>query len=47
MKIKLKIVIVGFVLIGALFLNACNTAAGFGQDVKQGGQAIQNAATAS
>jgi predicted small secreted protein len=47
MKIKLKIVMIGFALISALVLNGCHTAAGFGQDMEQGGQAIQTAATTS
>jgi len=45
MKTKLTIIAIGFTLISTLFLSGCNTAAGFGQDMKQGGQAIQNAAT--
>jgi predicted small secreted protein len=45
MKIKLKIAVISFALIGALFLSGCHTAQGFGEDVEIGGQAIQNAAT--
>jgi predicted small secreted protein len=45
MKIKLSILIIGFAVIGALFLNGCNTTKGFGEDLEQSGQAIQNAAT--
>ena len=44
MKIKLKIIVVGLLLISSLLLSGCNTAAGFGQDLEQGGQAIKKAA---
>jgi predicted small secreted protein len=45
MKIKFKIMIICFALIGALLLSGCHTTEGFGQDVEEGGQAIQRAAT--
>ena len=44
MKIK-RILVVSCILLGTIFLNGCNTAKGFGQDVEEGGQAIQSAAT--
>jgi entericidin B len=44
MKIKLKIAVISFALISALLLSGCQTTRGFGQDVEQGGQAIQRAA---
>lgn len=46
MKTRFKIVIIGFALIGVLFLSGCHTASGFGEDLEQGGQAIQDAANA-
>jgi predicted small secreted protein len=45
MKIKLRLVAIGFAVIGTLLLSGCHTAKGFGQDVEQGGQAIQKAST--
>jgi len=45
MKNKLKIVVIGFALISALFLTGCQTAKGFGQDIEKGGQSIQKAAS--
>lgn len=45
MKTKLKILVVSFALISAMFLNGCQTVKGFGEDVQSGGQAIQKAAT--
>lgn len=44
MKNKLKIVIIGFSLFSALFVSGCNTVKGFGQDLEQGGQHLQQAA---
>ena len=38
-------VLVGLVLLGALAMaNGCNTVHGAGQDIKNGGQDVQNAA---
>jgi len=46
MKIKHKIAFIGLVLIGCLFLNACqNTAEGFGKDMEASGKAIQKNVT--
>ncbi len=41
----MKIILISFTLISILLLSGCHTAEGFGQDMKQGGQAIQNAAS--
>jgi len=40
---KIKLIAISAALVGALFLSACHTAAGAGQDIEQGGQAIQRA----
>lgn len=45
MKVKFKIVVFSFALIGALLLSGCHTVRGFGSDVEQGGQAIRSAAS--
>ncbi len=47
MKNNLKLVVVGFALIGALLLSVsgCHTAEGFGQDLEKGGKAIQKSAS--
>jgi predicted small secreted protein len=42
MKINFKSL--AFFLVATLFLNGCHTAAGFGKDVQESGQAIQQAA---
>lgn len=45
MKTKFKTIVVAFTLISALILSGCQTAKGFGEDMEQGGKAIQKAAT--
>ena len=45
MKIKLKIIAVGFVLAGFLCLTGCSTAEGFGKDLEKGGQHLQKGAS--
>lgn len=45
MKIKPTAIVISFVIISSLLLSGCNTAQGFGEDVEQGGKAIQRAAT--
>jgi predicted small secreted protein len=45
MKIKLKIIAIGFALFSVLFLTGCHTAKGFGKDIEKGGKIIQKAAT--
>lgn len=42
---KIKLIAISVALVGALFLSACHTTAGAGQDIEQGGKAIQRAAS--
>jgi len=42
---KIKLIAISVALISVLFLSACHTTAGAGQDIEQGGQAIQRAAS--
>lgn len=44
MHIKSKIIVASFFLMSVAFLSGCNTARGFGQDLEQGGKAIQSVA---
>lgn len=45
MKIIFKIIAVGFAMFSILFLSACNTTKGLGEDISKGGQAIKRAAS--
>ena len=45
MKIIFKAIIIGLLLTQlCIFLSACNTVAGFGKDMQEGGQELQSAA---
>lgn len=44
MKSKFKMIVAIFALFSFVLLSGCNTAAGFGQDLEKGGQAIKKAA---
>ncbi len=44
-EILTKSIIVVFSLLAAVALSACNTVEGMGKDLKQGGEAIERAAT--
>ena len=45
MKIRIRVIIIGFTLVCSLFLSGCHTTAGFGEDMSEGGQAITKAAS--
>lgn len=45
MKTTFKAIAIILVLVGIAAISGCNTAAGFGKDMQQGGKDIQKAAT--
>jgi predicted small secreted protein len=42
---KMKLILTCLMIVSGVLLTGCNTVKGFGQDMQQGGQELQKAAT--